>query len=95
MKLKGLKKAIGDYNRANAGGAYSPRYGRLMLDKSTGEIWCDEFYDLGHSWYTVYNNPDIINLGSAYFEAHWGECDIEPLTMATVKAFCAERYNIA
>ncbi len=88
MKLKGLKKAIGDYKRANSGGAYSPRYGRLMLDKSTGEIWCDEFYDLGHSWYTQYKSPDIINLGR-----EMGDRNITP-TMQTVKAFCAENYGI-
>lgn len=34
MKIKGLKKAIGDYKRANEEGYYSPRYGYLMFDKA-------------------------------------------------------------
>ncbi len=94
MKLKGLKKAIGEYNRANKGGCYSPRYGRLMLDKSTGEIWCDEFYDLGHNEYKNYHNPDIINLGHAMVEFNTNQYDPVHITMQTVKAFCAEHYGI-
>lgn len=37
-KLIGLKKAVGEYKKYNAGGKYSPEYGLLMLDKSTGEL---------------------------------------------------------
>ena len=62
MKLSGLKKAVGDYQRANAGGAYSMFYGFLMLNKATGELWTDEFCDLGHGTYMQYHSPDIINL---------------------------------
>lgn len=64
MKIKGLKKAIGEYNRANRDGAYSPRYGILMFDYSDGEIWTDEFYDLGHGSWNEYHSDTIINLGA-------------------------------
>lgn len=49
IKIKGVKKAVGDYKRTNAEGWFSPRYGYLMLDRSTGEVWTDEFYSLGHN----------------------------------------------
>ena len=49
MKITGLKKAIGDYRCFNAGGRFSPEYGRLMYDKETGELWTDYFYSLGHN----------------------------------------------
>ena len=64
MKIIGLKKAVGDYQRANADGCYSPRYGYLMYDTADGRIWTDEFYDFGHNSYTQYHSDSIINLGS-------------------------------
>ena len=64
MKIHNLKKAIGDYKRFNDGGAYSPRYGLLMYEKSSGHLWTDEFYDLGHNAYIVYDDDgDVVNLG--------------------------------
>lgn len=64
MEIKGIKKAIGEYKRANAGGAYSARYGKLMLDRESGEVWTDEYYDLGHGSYTKYSSMAIVNLGA-------------------------------
>lgn len=64
MKFTGLKKAVGEYNRANEGGIYSPRYGYLMYDMQTGEIWTDEFYSLGHNEWKEYHSDSIINLGA-------------------------------
>ena len=64
MKIHNLKKAIGDYKRFNDGDAYSPRYGLLMYEKSSGHLWTDEFYDLGHNAYIVYDDDgDVVNLG--------------------------------
>lgn len=60
--LKGLKKAVGDYQRANKGGQYDARYGVLMLDRSTGELWTDEFYSLGHNTWKEYHDKSIIKL---------------------------------
>lgn len=62
-EIKGLHEAIERYNEVNSGGGYDPWYGRLMYDKSTGEVWTDEFYDLGHNQFKKYYNDDIINLG--------------------------------
>lgn len=63
MKIKGLKKAIGDYKRANKEGCYSPRYGYLMFDKEDGEIWTDEFYSLGHNEWKEYHSDTIVDIG--------------------------------
>ena len=62
MKITGIRAAVKDYKEANAGGAYSPRYGYLMLDRNSGEIWTDEFYSLGHNNWKNYNDPAIINI---------------------------------
>lgn len=61
-KVKGVKKAIGDYNRANKGGVYSPRYGYIMLDRESGEVWTDEFYSLGRNEWKQYHSPHVVNL---------------------------------
>lgn len=63
MKITGIKKAVGTFNRANADGYYSNSYGYLMLDRSTGEVWTDTFYSLGHNEWKKYHDPAIINLG--------------------------------
>ena len=63
IKIKGLKKAVGDYQRANSEGYYSPRYGYLMFDKEDGSIWTDEFFSLGHNQCKEYHSESIVNLG--------------------------------
>ena len=84
-KIKGLKKAIGEYKTANKGGYYDPYYGKLMFDKSTGKIWCDEFVSIGHNDWKEYHDSDIIDVVSVM-------CEETPenvkITMKTVKAFC-------
>lgn len=59
-KIKGLKSAVGDYQRANTEGHYSPRYGIMMFDVEDGELWTDEFYDLGHNSFKEYHSKTII-----------------------------------
>ena len=61
-KSKRNKKAVGDYNRANKGGVYSPRYGYIMLDRESGNVWTDEFYSLGRNDWKQYHSPHIVNL---------------------------------
>lgn len=63
MKIKGIKKAVGAYHRANAGGYYSIEYGYLMLDRSTGEVWTDYYVSLGRNSWSVYDDPAIVDLG--------------------------------
>jgi hypothetical protein len=58
IKLIGLKKAIGSYNRINKGGRYSRFYGNMMLDCSTGELWVDKFNSIGHNAFKVYHNNE-------------------------------------
>lgn len=65
--ISGIKKAVGSYQRLNAGGYYSPHYGVMMLDRGTGEVWTDEFYDLGHNSWKEYRDKNIMNL-SSYME---------------------------
>lgn len=62
--LTNVETAVSEYREANKDGMYSPRYGKLMLDRSTGEVWTDEFYSLGHNEWKEYHNKAIINLGS-------------------------------
>lgn len=83
MTIKGLKKAVGDYQRANAGGWADPRYGKLMFDKSTGEVWTDEFYSIGHNTWKEYHSSDVVCLDS-YMTDRTGEPI--PVTMKSVKA---------
>lgn len=79
MKIIGLRKAVGDYRRANADGYYSPRYGYLMYDTDNGHIWTDIFFDTGHNSWTQYHSDSIIDLGK--YMADLGM----PVTMANVK----------
>ena len=91
MKITGIKKAVGEYKRANKGGYYSARYGRLMLDRSTGEVWCDEFYSLGHEDFKVYASESIVNLGREMSCNGYGE-----ITMKTVREYAekiCDAYN--
>ena len=84
MKLTGIKKAVGEYKSANAGGYYSPRYGYIMLDRSSGEVWTDEFYSMGHNEWKNYDSPAIMNLGKYIAERQDDEIKID---MKTVKEF--------
>lgn len=67
-KIKGLKKAVGEYKRFNAGGTYSPEYGVLMYDKSDGTLWTDYFNSIGHNSWKVYHSDTVVNLGSMMAE---------------------------
>lgn len=84
IKISGLKKAVGDNKRANADGAYSPRYGYMMLDRNTGEVWTDEFYSLGRNSWKEYHDPAIINLISFISERVQEDFHV---TMETVKEY--------
>lgn len=67
-KITGFKRAIGEYQKFNAGGCYSPHYGLLMFDFNDYELWTDEFWDFSHTWHTNYRSKTIINLGVAMEE---------------------------
>ena len=84
--IKGLKKAVGDFQRANAEGYYSPRYGYLMFDKEDGSLWTDEFYSLGHNEWKEYHSETIVNLGRMMSER-----EIE-VNMKNVKEFIEKEF---
>lgn len=84
MKIKGLKKAVGDYREYNGGGKYSTRYGILMYNKSTGELWTDEFYDFSHRSYIQYNDESIMCLCKAMADS-----GLE-VTMKNIKRYIEE-----
>ena len=86
-KIQGIKKAVGDYKKANEEGNYSPRYGYLMYNVENGEIWTDEFYSLGHSNWEDYENKAIINIGKIMEERGIA------VTMKNVKAFVEENFK--
>lgn len=43
MTITGVKTAVGSYNRLNAGGRGRRLEGRIMLDRSSGRVWTDEY----------------------------------------------------
>lgn len=87
IEIKGIKKAVGDYNRANANGFYGARYGNMMLNRNTGEVWTDEFYSLGHNEWKEYHDKSIINLVGYMAEYH---NDDFAVNMTTVKEFASK-----
>ena len=58
-KMTGLRKAAGESKGLR--GYYNAAYLQINYDKSTGEVWTNYHYDLGHSWQTYYNDDDIIS----------------------------------
>lgn len=86
MKIKGIKKAVGDYKWANSQGYLSPWYGVLMFDKSDREVWTDCFYSLGRNEWKEYHSKSVVNLGAMMKEKEI------PVTMANVKKFIEENF---
>lgn len=54
MKIKGIKKAVGDYRRIIDRGNVA----RIMMDTQTGEVWTDEFVSV-NSW-IEYSDPNVV-----------------------------------
>jgi hypothetical protein len=86
LKLKGLKKAVGDYNWCKNAPCWRAD---LMFDTSTGKLWTDTFYGYNYSW-NEYHDKDIINLSSLIRTE--GEYIV---SMKTIKAFCEKHFKIA
>lgn len=63
----------------------------MHINRNTGEVWINEYYDLGHNSYTAYDDPAIINLIRGYDELNSDEddtvdgCKIESVTKAAEK----------
>lgn len=86
MKLKGLKKAVGRYNRGN-GGHYSAYYANLMYAPSEGLVWTDEFCDFSRGSYVHYDDPTIVCISNLM------KMENIPVTMKTVKEFIEKNFS--
>ena len=65
--MNGLKKAAG--MTKNLKGHYDPAYVELFYNIETGDVICNEQYDLGHNTWTVYDNEKIIGWGNICYPA--------------------------
>ena len=61
ITLTNLKKAVADYKAYNTSPDRS-LHAHLILDRSTGELWCNVHTD--ENTVTVYDDKAIINLGT-------------------------------
>lgn len=87
--VKNLCKAVSDYNEFNKGGVYDPHYGKLMYNKSTNELWTDEFYALGHTSFKQYDDPNIVDI--VYEMAEQAQ-DAVTVNTTTVSQFIIDNY---
>ena len=62
LRINGLKKASGCTENY---GPYSGSYVEIFYDKSSGDVWGNYQYSIGHNSWTVYNDPDIIKICDA------------------------------
>ena len=80
-KINGLRKIAG-HTKGLCGG-YDPYYLELVYNKSTGEAWTNEHVDLGHSWYTRYDDSSIVRIGNLCY----------PMTMQELADLIADRLT--
>ena len=62
LKMSGLRKVAGETKSLS--GPYSPEYLQLNYDRSTGEVWTDFFYDLGHNNWQEYHDENVLRCGN-------------------------------
>lgn len=79
-KMTGLRKAAGESKGLR--GSYDPGYLQVNYDVSTGKVWTDYHYDLGHSWHTYYHDDDIISFNIC-----------EPHTMQALSDYIHDKVN--
>lgn len=65
-----IEKVFDQYLEDNKRSKFDPFYGVLMLDRSNGEMWVDEFNDLGHNQFNIYHSAAIIDLGREIEDAY-------------------------
>lgn len=85
IKITGVKKEIGEYRdwlkwdwRRRA---------EIMLDKLTGEVWTDCFFDCNTS--IEYKSPYVISLSDYICSQTLYSQTREPITMQTLKKYAA------
>lgn len=89
MALKGLKTAIGDYKKANAGGDFSPNYGVIMYNRKTESLWVDTFNDTTHMMRKMYEDANIVDL-LKWSKANKRLTDNDKVCMNTIKRLATE-----
>lgn len=75
MKIKGLRKAVGERNNWIKGGYF--RVGNIMLDISNGKIWCDCLLNNNEWW--IYQSDTVVNINHICYYYNM------PLTMMGIK----------
>lgn len=84
MKVKGIKKAVGDYRRwTERNFSYCAN---IMMDISNGEVWTDCF--LNSNEWKVYHSENIISL-SHYFVIY----SVSKVTMDEIKRLIMSLMN--
>ena len=76
MKIKGLRKAVGERNNWIKRGHF--RVANIMIDTSDGRIWCDCFFLTDNEW-REYKSDTIIRLNDICYDYNM------PLTMTGIK----------
>ena len=80
-KLKGIKKAVGDFNHWQGCAV-------IMVDTSDGEVWCDIFSS-GNSWKQYHS--DTVHKVISKATSQMMERD-DTTTMKEVKQLATERF---
>lgn len=62
LRMSGLRTVAGETKSLS--GPYSPEYLQLNYDRSTGEVWTDFFFSVGHNDWAVYHDKNILNCGN-------------------------------
>lgn len=72
MKIKGIKKAVGDFNRWIG-------CARIYFDRSDGQVWTNEYHSAGS--YSNYASNDIIEIHSkgAQMASNWDKTSMKEL----------------
>lgn len=88
--IKGLKKAVGDFKRYNAGGPYSDRYGILYFNISEREVFANEYIGFGRG-NSIWPN-DNISLISKMMKEENPYLEESKITMSEVKNFIEKHF---
>ena len=62
LRMSGLRTLAGETKSLT--GSYSPEYLQLTYDRSTGEVWTDFFFSVGHNDWAVYHDKNVLNCGN-------------------------------
>lgn len=62
LRMSGLRTVAGETKSLT--GSYSPEYLQLNYDRSTGEVWTDFFFSVGHNNWTKYQDENVLNCGN-------------------------------